>query len=98
MCDSECPVCPGTLCVHTALGNYLAVEMGKFLQEPRVLQHHRATLPRSLHILVVRHRAAVVCCELLGGCRIHGFHRPLGHPSLQLCKLGILLLFHNGEF
>ena len=48
-----------SLGVHAAFGDDLAVEVGEFLYQPRVLQEDGATLSGSLRVLVVGHRTSV---------------------------------------
>ena len=50
--------------VHAPLGDYFAVEMREFLEEPRVLQRHGAADACGLDVLVVGDRPAVLCGKL----------------------------------
>ena len=51
--DGEGAVGAGTLGVHAALGDHLPVEVGEFLQEPDILQQHRAARSGGHDVLVV---------------------------------------------
>ena len=51
--DGERAVSAAALGVHAPLGDHFAVEVGEFLQEPDILEQHRATRPGSQDILVV---------------------------------------------
>ena len=65
LCDREGPECAGAFGVHAAFGNDLAVEMGEFFEEPRILQRHGAADACCLNVLVVGDRPAVFGCQFL---------------------------------
>jgi hypothetical protein len=50
--------------MHTPFGDYFAVEMREFLEEPRVLQRHGAADACGLDVLVVGDRPAVLSGKL----------------------------------
>jgi hypothetical protein len=65
MGDGECAVSPGSLGVHTALGDHFPVEMGEFLQVPDILQQNWTTRSGGHGVLVVDNRGAVSVGEFL---------------------------------
>ena len=52
--------CARAFGMHTPFGDYFAVEMREFLEEPRVLQRHGAADACGLDVLVVGDRPAVL--------------------------------------
>ena len=57
--DGKGAIGAGTLGVHAAFGDYLPVEVGKFLQIPDILQQHRAARSGGHGVLVVDDGSAV---------------------------------------
>lgn len=53
MSHGERSVRPGTLGVHAPLGNHLAVEMRKLLDQPNILQERRAARTGALNVDVI---------------------------------------------
>jgi len=58
MGDGEGTVGRGAFRMHASLGDHFAIEVGELLEEPHVLQQHRATRTGGLHVLVIDHRCA----------------------------------------
>ena len=58
MGDGEGAVGRGAFRMHASLGDHFAIEVGELLEEPHVLQQHRATRTGGLHVLVIDHRCA----------------------------------------
>lgn len=56
--------CARAFGMHTPFGDYFAVEMREFLEEPRVLQRHGAADACGLDVLVVGDRPAVLSGKL----------------------------------
>lgn len=55
MGDGEGAVGRGAFRMHASLGDHFAIEVGELLEEPHVLQQHRATRTGGLHVLVIGH-------------------------------------------
>ena len=72
MGDGKGAVGAGTLGVHAALGDHLPVEVGEFLQEPDILQQHRAARSGGHDVLVVDDG-----CAVPGGQFLLFFHKNL---------------------
>ena len=66
VCNCECAVCTGPLCVHTSFRNDLPVEMSEFLDKPGILHSYRAGAACSLDVLIVCDRPAVFSCQPVG--------------------------------
>ena len=76
--DGECAERARALGVHPSFGDHFAVEMGKLLQEPDVLEQHRAAGTGRHRVLVVWNRRASDGRQLL----------LVGHDLLLLVPCG----------
>ena len=59
VCHGEGAIGACALGVHAAFGDHLAVEVGEFLNQPRVLHEDGATLACGLRVLVIGHGTSV---------------------------------------
>jgi len=89
--------CARAFGMHTPFGDYFAVEMREFLEEPRVLQRHGAADACGLDVLVVGDRPAVLSGKLF--LFVHGvfllcgleFFINVSYVS-RICKSVILMM------
>ena len=71
--NGECAVSAGTLGVHPAFGDHLPIEVGKFLQEPDILEKRRSAWSGGHGVLIVDDRRTGPSGKFF----LMFFHKPL---------------------